>query len=70
MQPQQSSTSRVGRVLLWVMLVLCLVVGGMFFAVAVTNSGDTETGGYMIALPAGLIAALCVYGLAHQRRPR
>jgi F0F1-type ATP synthase assembly protein I len=62
-----TSSSGVGRVLLWIGLVLSLVVGGMFLAVALTSGGDEQTGGFMIALPAACIAALCAFGLSRSR---
>ena len=52
-----------GRVALWVVLVLTLVAGLMFLAVAVTSSGDEQTGGLMVALPSLAIAGLCGLGL-------
>jgi len=62
-----ASSAGVGRVLLWIGLTLSLVVGGMFLAVALTNSGDTETGGWMVAIPAAFVAALCAFGLSRSR---
>lgn len=56
-----------GRVLLWIGLVISLVIGGMFLAVALTNGGDEQTGGYMVAIPAAFIAGLCAFGLSRGR---
>ena len=65
-----SSSSTFGRVALWAVLVLCLVAGAMFFVVGAGSSGDTRLGGFMIALPAAIVAGLCVYGLSTQRSSR
>lgn len=62
-----SSSSGAVRVLLWLGLVVSLIVGGMFLAVALTNGGDEQTGGYMIAIPAACIAGLCAFGLSRSR---
>lgn len=63
-----ASTRGTGRILLWIGLVLSLVLGGMFLAVAVTSSGYVQTGGLMIAIPAALIAGLCAFGLSRGSR--
>jgi F0F1-type ATP synthase assembly protein I len=62
-----TSSTGVGRILLWTVLVLSLVAGGMFLAVALTSSGDTQTGGLMVAIPAALVAGLCAFGLSRAR---
>jgi len=53
--------------MLWTALVVLVVVGGMFFAVGATNSGDTRTGGFMVALPAAALCALCLWALSRRR---
>lgn len=63
-----ASTRGPGRILLWIGLVLSLVLGGMFLAVAVTSSGYAQTGGLMVAIPAALIAGLCAFGLSRGSR--
>jgi high-affinity Fe2+/Pb2+ permease len=65
---QQSPSSTAGRVALWAVLVLCLVAGAMFFVVGAGSSGDTRLGGFMIAVPAAIVAALCVYGISRMNR--
>ena len=69
--PLETRTSHgpgVGRVALWAVLVLCVIAGSMFLVVGLGSSGDTSLGGYMIALPAALVAALCAYGLSRSNR--
>ncbi len=52
-----------GRIALWAVLVLALVVGSMFLVVGLANTGDTRTGGFMVAVPSAIVAALCAMGL-------
>ena len=56
-----------GRVALWAVLVIALVVGSMFLVVGLAGDGDTRTGGFMIAVPAAIVAALCAMGLRNGR---
>jgi F0F1-type ATP synthase assembly protein I len=63
----RTSGGGVGRIALWAVLVLCVVAGSMFLVVGLGSSGDTSLGGYMIALPAALVAALCAYGLGRNQ---
>lgn len=67
MATRTTSRTGVARVALWTVLVVCLVAGSMFLVVGLTNSGDTQTGGFMVALPAALVAGLCAYGISRSR---
>ncbi|HVM06992.1 MAG TPA: hypothetical protein VM345_00895 [Acidimicrobiales bacterium] len=67
METTSQERGRIGTVMLWTALVVLVVVGGMFFAVGATNSGDTRTGGFMVALPAAALCALCLWALSRRR---
>lgn len=60
---QRQGTAGLGRVGLWSVLVVALVVGSAFLVVGLGSDGDARLGGFMVAVPCGIVAALCARGL-------